>query len=313
MTTLRRRLSFCVVLTSLTFFAHGSPAFAYCRTASCPGQDIGMVCSPASSQDCGVPLFWPNGCAGYSVQEAGSNQVPIKTFESLVARAFAAWTEARCAKGSVGLAISNLGRVSCNQPEYLPTGANANVIMFRDDEWSYPVVPSRMALALTTVTFNLDTGEIRDADMELNSAQIKFSTSDSEISTDLLSVITHEAGHFLGLSHSEDSNSTMTLVYPEQSLALRDLAPDDVAGICAVYPARDVSSCDPTPRGGLGDECGSPPEAPAEEGCSYAIRATGKTWPIGLGAVLAGVAAHRASRTRRRLRMLTKLSSRHME
>src|SRR5689334_23648589 len=47
--------------------------------------------------------------------------------------------------------------------EYNQNRGNTNLIVFRDDGWPYE--GSSNTLALTTVTYNLDTGEIYDADM----------------------------------------------------------------------------------------------------------------------------------------------------
>ena len=64
-------------------------------------------------------------------------------------------------------------------------------------------------MALTTVTFNPKTGEIYDADMELNSADNPITVGDQEIVFDLHSIVQHESGHTLGLAHSAFDSDTM--------------------------------------------------------------------------------------------------------
>ncbi len=244
-------------------------AAAYCRTSSCPDKTIGTVCTPSRTGDCGVPIFWPTPCTGFTVQRDGTPGIDAKTTEDLAARAFASWTNADCGGGAhPKMRVDDLGLVSCGEPEYNQTLANSNTIMFRSNGWPYP---ANNTIALTTVTFNLDTGEIRDADMELNSTDILFSTDDTAITYDLLSILTHETGHFLGLGHSPVAGATMQPDYPPKSLVLRTLEQDDIDAICDVYPPGTVpDTCDSTPRNGLGDACKSPAGGTTSSCCAVA-------------------------------------------
>jgi hypothetical protein len=140
--------------------------------------------------------------------------------------------------------------------------------MFRDDAW--PHNDPNNTLGLTTVTFNPDTGEIYDADMEINTFSAKVTLVDPVPidGFDFGSIVTHEAGHFLGLAHSGDSHATMFAQYRPGSTAMRELAPDDIEGICSVYHPDGTRStaagdllaepCDPTPRRGLRSDCRTP-------------------------------------------------------
>jgi hypothetical protein len=231
-------------------------AWAYCRTAACPGDKVGARCEPAESTDCGTALFWPTPCVGFSVQKDGGPAISAADMKPIVETAFSAWMDADCGGGSTPkISVSDLGTVSCDKIEYNQKGANNNAIIFRSDKWPYAATN---AIALTTVTYNLDTGEIRDADMELNAVDETFTTSDKNVNVDLLSIVTHEAGHFLGMAHSPVPGATMEADYPPHSITLRSLEADDIAGICAAYPPGNIGTCDPTPRGGLGDACDSP-------------------------------------------------------
>ena len=262
-------------------------ADAFCRTSAC-GETSGQVCMPANGDDCGKPLFWPTKCLGYSVQEDGSRQASIDTIEQITRQAFGAWTSATCAGGTPGIGVADLGAVECNRPEYNEEAGNANVIMFRDEEWPYSGQGN--TLALTTVTFNLDTGEIYDADLEVNgTADVNLTTDDVNVQYDLLSILTHEAGHMLGLAHSWQPDATMKIDYVPGDTSLRTLHQDDMDGICAAYPPTTAKTCDPTPRHGFGSECGSPnPED--EEGCSCSTPGKlGVSHALVVVAVLAGM------------------------
>ncbi|HEU4383895.1 MAG TPA: matrixin family metalloprotease [Anaeromyxobacteraceae bacterium] len=112
-------------------------------------------------------------------------------------------------------------------------------------------------IALTTVSYDAGTGEIVDADMELNAwggsgpspPGFYFTCLDPPaatcgapgqsgcISVDVRNVVTHEAGHVLGLGHSEVSAATMYPSALSGETAKRTLDPDDVAGLCAIYPS----------------------------------------------------------------------------
>src|SRR5687768_12943640 len=70
---------------------------------------------------------------------------------------------------------------------------NANVVIFHDDEWPHPTL--EFALALTTVTYDAETGEIYDADIEINTFGIEFTTSDTDVAYDLLTTLQYETGH----------------------------------------------------------------------------------------------------------------------
>lgn len=273
-----------------------APAAAYCRTSVCEG-DTAQVCTPPSAGDCGTPLAWPNPCVSYSIHEGASSQVSLAGTEAVFEQAFAAWTQADCGGGATPrIQVSYTGPVACDLHEYNQDKGNANIIMYRDDQW--PHSGADTVLALTTVTYNLDDGDIYDADMELNSANVRFTTGDTGVDFDLLSIVTHEVGHFLGLSHSPDMEATMNMGYIPGSIALRDLSPDDVAGICAIYPPGEpISSCDPTPRHGFSGECAAD-QAAEDDGC--AVAAPGEPGRGGAGAAATAAIALLIAAARRR-------------
>ncbi len=180
-------------------------------------------------------------------------------------QAFQAWENADCGGGRPAVAVEIFDPVSCDQQEYNQRGGNVNLVAFRDTEWPY--MGSGNTLALTTVTYNLDTGEIFDADLEVNSTgNIDITTTDDTVVYDLLSILTHEAGHMLGIAHSVDPTATMKVEYEPGDLELRTLAPDDAAAVCAAYPPPDLGTCDSTPRHGFKATCGPGPEE--DEGCT---------------------------------------------
>lgn len=263
-----RRRDLGALLFGLAALVASTDASAYCRTTSCGDKGTGEKCLPQGPADCGTPLFWKNPCVGFSVQKDASKDVSFATTQAVLEASFAVWTQAACAGGgSPRMKVVELAPAICTAHEYNQQKGNTNLIVFRDDAWPY--AGSSNTLALTTVTYNLDTGEIYDADMELNSVEHHFTTDDAAVQYDLQSVITHEAGHFLGLAHSSTSDATMYADYKQGDKSLRDLTTDDIAGMCAVYPpgAPIPATCDTTPRHGFSDLCvADQPDPPADDG-----------------------------------------------
>jgi hypothetical protein len=259
---------------------------AFCRTTTC---DPEVSCN-AEPEDCcirnaqgcdtnGIPIAWPTTCVSYAIQKDGSavRDITAEQLSTIVDQAFATWTETICETG-LSIATENYGEVNCRTGEFNTQLANANVWMFRDTGWSTGNAVEggdgfdASALAVTTTNFNWKNGQLYDADVELNADQVEFTLPDQRTQFDLLSIVTHEAGHFLGLDHSSDSDATMHYAYAPPSIAARSLSPDDEAGLCAAYPEdRDIpggGTCDP--RRGFVKDCLYDAPAAKKGGCSLA-------------------------------------------
>jgi len=264
-----------------------APAVArgYCRTRSCDHKrpqaadacQYDQACTDAHPAnpplDCcatnGVPLAWPGLCVGFSVQEEGSKLrgISFDAFDELVQGALYKWSHVDCGGGALlSIWLFDRSSVSCAKVE--PYRPGANIWMFRDTDWPH----ESGQIALSTVSFIRTTGVIVDADVEINSEQYELTVGDLNIGYDLDAIITHEAGHTLGLAESDDPGATMWGSYSAQDTSIRTLAADDVAGICAVYPAaRAVGACVPEP----GDAFQSTCSVPSHRGCAVGPPSTG--------------------------------------
>lgn len=249
-------------------------ASAYCRSSVCKvdGKSIhGKVCSPPVDDDCGTVLQWRQPCVGFAIQKSASRQVSLAEVEKIAKVSFAAWTTVDCGGGEhPRIEVDDLGTVSCSRVEYNKHAANVNVIVFRDLAWPHMDEGSGTTdtIALTTVTYDVVKGDIFDADMEINSFQNQFTTEDTMVDVDLRSVMTHEAGHFLGLAHSTIADATMFPNYMNGSTDLRTLKDDDQQAICNAYPPDRApkGTCDGLPRHGFSPECQT---AQTEGACAF--------------------------------------------
>ncbi|MFZ5893600.1 MAG: matrixin family metalloprotease [Myxococcota bacterium] len=260
-------------LPLVSVLAWAEPVFAYCRTTTCFVEPGPATCGGPSSRrnaktGClasGKPLYWPTPCVSFAVQEGGSSALGLdyNEAEQLVTAAFARWVNAPCNNGTPSIALLSDGPLTCEMRSY-SASAPANAILFRDYDWSY----GPEAIALTTVTFDEDSGEIRSADTEIN-------TQNFHMSPETLSyVLTHEAGHFLGLDHSAHRSAIMFGEYSVAGAADHPSPPmlneDDVAGICAIYPPgrSTKGECSFASELRFDSQCNPLPE----ESCSYSGR-----------------------------------------
>lgn len=236
-------------------------AHAFCRTTTCDPNKASENCE-FDAQGClltGEPLAWRSNCVTIGIHELGSpnNGFDYDDVAPVVEQAFAAWLEADCDGDNPSITVELLGPVACGISEYNQDAGNANVVLFREDEWPY--IGAENAIGLTTTRFDKRTGALWDADIELNAVDDTLSIGDPVQGFDLLSVLTHEAGHFLGMSHAPDSSATMKPTYDPtvDGTDMRTLEPDDVAGICAIYPPErepGTTSCEN--RHGFSEDCG---------------------------------------------------------
>jgi hypothetical protein len=296
---MKRALSSTVLAASL--FA-AFPAQAYCIARACDEDDPDAQCTydrfGCPLTESRPALFWPSKCVTFGVNSAGSPKYEIDYDLANEAAELAAsrWIGADCGGATPGVNLVNIGPIACGEVEYNQTG-NANVVLFTDEEW--PFGDDRRTIALTIIQFSTETGEIYDADIAINSANMPFESPNHEGGLDLSSVLTHEMGHFLGLGHSSEPTSVMAPSYADTDTG--ELRQDDIDGICSIHPPDDSAlEADCAPRHGLSKRCGGRVPT-ASGGCTFTRRPVGEApgWVALAGLVFARRrAGRRAPRSR---------------
>jgi hypothetical protein len=301
---MNRAIAVGIVFAFATSIA--SSAHAWCRTTTDP--------TPRAPGECattGTPISWQSVCAGYSLYIDGSPEIPFDELHTVVHAAADTWQTAACdADGQVSQYFRLVPLPDTSQPTgFDRSGVNANTISF-NSEWHLDTRHRLGTIAITLVSYDPITGEILDADIEMNQASdenmdgFHFATGDASTeAADLPTILTHELGHFQGLAHSDAETAVMwpTAGLGEQRRMLRT---DDVQAICDAYPPEwaptSTHSCagNQVPYGGFAS---NPYGGRVRGGCTVGERRDGGTASFGWSALaLAFVTARMFSARRSR-------------
>ncbi len=112
----------------------------------------------------------------------------------------------------------------------IPEVDGVSAVFFIEEVWPF----DQVVIGLTTITWNED-NQLVDADIALNGVDYVWSLSDSEVQTDVASIVLHEVGHLLGLAHTTAPDAVMRVDY-QQGDKVRELGADDLAGLAFLYP-----------------------------------------------------------------------------
>jgi MYXO-CTERM domain-containing protein len=263
----------------------------------------------------GPCLFWSTRGHTYMIDARGTPDVPANAAFDAIRRSFQTWAGVSCSD----LIFPDLG-ISQDPADrrvgYVQGAYNRNLVLWRTANCQGGGAPPNdpcltaggcgnkydcwdhddQVIAVTTTTFNRTTGQIYDADIELNGSphsdgtKFQFTANDGPpcstegqtgcVRYDIQNTVTHESGHSIGLDHSLQESATMYAYAPEGDVGKRTLDTDDVEAICTIYPRNQpTSTC-------LGDPVTLTQTGSGEAGgCGCSTRGNGAP----LGALLAGV------------------------
>ncbi|WP_438013679.1 matrixin family metalloprotease [Sorangium sp. So ce315] len=181
---------------------------------------------------------------------------PLSGFAAAAIEAgFAAWSSPACTAWETEL----VGDTDDGHD----VGDGKNVFLWISDAWPEALGAADSILAVTMPVWDRD-GVIDDADMVFNNVGFCWNDTGEGGCIDVLSIATHEQGHFLGLGHTNVRGATMLGFYPGGTSA-RTLEDDDIEGVCALYPIGGTavagSGAGAGPTDGAGGAGGAAPGA----------------------------------------------------
>lgn len=213
------------------------------RTGACAVVLLLSMAAPAMADPSG--RSWMTLPSGYKVFNHTSIN-GVSDFQNIalpaVRSAFASWTKANvaCTKWDsayLGAFDTPGGAAAINGQD-----RQNSIIWLGGSDWSY----DQNTLGLTITTYRTSTNEIVDADTEFNNNRV-WKVGGPGAQLDVQSIVTHEAGHYLGLNHTADPSAIMYASYTVGSIK-RVLQAADINDVCTVYPA-------PNPIGTQGSIC----------------------------------------------------------
>jgi hypothetical protein len=309
------RAQFTGALPLALGWALGSPeaAHAFCRE-SLVSQSQGLC-----TEDPSVPaLFWNRNCLTYTFNNQVFARVP--SGEAFVRATFKAsyqtWADVHTnppqgvecgVRSDAPFLVAQAAAVSeTTTSEFRYDQPNESIVVLRTPtEWASLDDHDRNALALTLLWHDKKTGEILDVDMELNGGAGSFGDCSTGCGglrdgVDLQNTVTHEAGHLLGLGHSDVPGSTMQASTTRSGeITKRSLEADDEKGYCAL----DLPN---GPCTGSRCACPAPPVFPSKRtsrGCSCSAPGEHTASDTAANASLAAAAVFLGTRARLRRRL----------
>jgi hypothetical protein len=236
-----------------------------------------------------VPFFWAQTTVpitGYT-NDFTQSSMTTDQVTSAVQGAAAAWS-----KEANACTYLELAAAVSTEPTPLAVNDGHNSVIFHNTTWCHltsggtcNVYYDASALAVTTDTANTRTGQIYDADVEVNLVDYQWAdlVEDPSLTDDmdLQNALTHELGHLIGLDHTcYDAFSSTTGVRPDDNdgqpipdcvmaspdvqattmfpsaqpgdTQKRTLAPDDLNALCTIY---NVDDPPPPPGTGVNGGC----------------------------------------------------------
>jgi hypothetical protein len=226
---MKKTLGLLLLITLTAGASQSLRAYVTAKSRSAAG-----VIVPHKWDSSSFPIIWQMNPV------PGANVTGSRTQAAVINQAFQAWQSivpvslqqgADTAPTVKADQYDRLNVITTNtSPTDLPPGVYAYTYTFYFDDGGPGVVDPLGRPVLFP-------GQIIEADMAFSSSY-SFTTSTTVPSnqTDLQSIATHEAGHFLGMDHASNTSSTMFWNTVPGYSYQRNLTTDDIAGISTLYP-----------------------------------------------------------------------------
>jgi hypothetical protein len=187
-----------------------------------------------------VCLRWNSRQVTIYLNSRGSDDLSLDDCKNAFQKSLSTWNQVTCSD----FRFDNGGETENRDVGYDRNNgkSNQNIVLWQEDEWNH----SDAAIAITTSTYDKNTGEVVDSDIEFNGINYSYSTLDPPyVETDVSNTLVHELGHVLGLDHSPVVLSTMYESSPPGDLSKRSLHHDDIDGMCSIYPdGEETQGCE---------------------------------------------------------------------
>ncbi len=204
---------------------------------------------------------WSAEAVTFYVASSPSPPIPNTTALAASQQAFATWNAVRCPGPVLGVHEATSGPAT--------PGDGVNTIQWVTNEWR-ALGATMTAAAATDVQYERDSNgawTIVEADLYLNAESFAWAPGQPGEFRDLLTVLTHEAGHVLGLLHPcepggeggvaprcDDLPFQDRVMFPLYNPSSTALSHDEVDGMCFLYPSGGEPNSSP-PDGTAGSPC----------------------------------------------------------
>ncbi len=229
-----------LLAVSLLAFTGGCDSGETAVTEACERtSDTNYVRTEQEGGAAGTIVFWDAHAAEeLEVYLDPSSEVLTEAEQEAALKASIAVWQTSAGRCSVKLNISYAGQKAQADTEgFQQSSTNRNGVFFITTSEAWRARGNAAsAYAVTVLTTNLATGEILDADIEMNEGDHKYSTENPTPAdrADLESVLTHEIGHILGFGHTDADDAMMNTRLPE-GVQKRVLTTVDNTGLCEAY------------------------------------------------------------------------------